>query len=241
MVAVLAAIESMDDASRAHAGVHPSAVVHETARLAPSVSVGANAVIEARVEVGADSVIGPGAVLRRRTVIGSRVIVHPNAVIGADGFGYVPHPERGLVKVPHVGRVVVEDDAEIGAGTCVDRAKFGETRIGGHVKIDNLVQIGHGCTVGAFSVICGQTGLAGSVRVGKGVTLAASVGIADNRSVGDGARLGARAGVMHDVPAGSDWIGAPAMPARDFMKLVALQRAMLKERSGAGRKGGAES
>jgi UDP-3-O-[3-hydroxymyristoyl] glucosamine N-acyltransferase len=130
--------------------------------------------------------------------------------------------------VPHVGDVVIGDGVEIGAGTCIDRAKLGSTTIGDGTKIDNLVQIGHNCEIGRSCIICGCSGLAGSVKLGDGVTIAANVGIADNLQVGDGATVGARAGVMDNIPAGEAWVGIPARPARETMKILAATK-MLPE------------
>lgn len=217
-----------------HATVDPSATVDPTASIGPGARVGAGAVVAARAavlanavvgngaKVGPDSVIQPGAVVQDGCVIGAGVILHPGVVIGADGFGYRPAPDgRGLVKIPHIGNVVIEDGVEIGANTTVDRGKFGSTVIGAGTKIDNLVQIGHNCRIGRSCIICGAVGLAGSVTLGDGVTLAGGVGVADNRVIGSGATVGAGSGVMDDIPARETWVGYPARPARTTMRLVA--------------------
>lgn len=218
-------------------GVHPTSVISPGAEISPEAHIGPHCVIgpDARVEagatlmsnisigaaasVGAGSVLHPGVVIYARSVIGARVIIHANTVIGADGFGYLPprQPGAGPVKVPHLGNVVVGDDVEIGAGVCIDRAKFGSTTIGQFTKIDNLVQIGHNCSVGRCCVICGHTGIAGSVRIGDYVSIGGKVGFADNLSVGDGASIGGGSLVHCDVPAGETWIGVPAGPAREAM------------------------
>lgn len=216
------------------ARVDPSASVADSASVAPGVSIGAHsivaehAVIHPGAVIGAEVLIGPrtvvhaNAVVRDRCVLGAGVVLHPGVVIGADGFGYRPDPAgRGLVKIPHIGNVVVEDMVEIGANTTVDRAKFGSTRIGAGTKIDNLVQIGHNCRIGRSCIICGMVGLAGSVTLGDGVTLAGGVGVADNRTIGPGATIGARSGVMDDIPPGETWVGYPARPARHTMRLIA--------------------
>ncbi len=223
-------------------GVHPSAVIDRTAelgadvRIGPGVNVGpaakvgagcrlhANVVVGAGAQIGAGCDIRSGVVIEDRCVVGDRVIIHPNAVIGADGFGYRPGG-AGLVKIPHAGAVRIGDDVEIGAGTTIDRGKLGDTTIGDGAKIDNLVQIGHNCRIGRFCIICGATGLAGSVKLGDGVTLGGGVGVKDNITIGDGAKVGARSGVMHDIPAGEAWLGAPAQPYRKQMRIFA---AMLK-------------
>lgn len=217
-------------------GQHPTAVVSPEAVVAPDACIGPHCVIEpgarigartrlvANVSIGAGVSIGdectlhPGVVVYARTVIGHRVIVHANAVIGADGFGYVSDQRgTGPVKVPHLGNVVVGDDVEIGASSCIDRAKFGSTRIGASTKIDNLVQVGHNCVIGTGCVICGHTGIAGSVKIGDGVTIGGKVGFADNISVGDHASIGGGSLVINDVPAHETWVGVPAGPAREAL------------------------
>jgi UDP-3-O-[3-hydroxymyristoyl] glucosamine N-acyltransferase len=148
------------------------------------------------------------------------VIVHPGSVLGADGFGYV-FDGQAHRKIPQVGRVVVEDDVEIGANVTVDRATLGETVIGQGTKIDNLVQIGHNTVVGADTIIVAQAGIAGSCRIGRRVVLAGQVGIADHVTVGDGAQIGSQAGVHRDVPAGTAMIGTPAMPGGAGLRALA--------------------
>ncbi|MCA1815697.1 MAG: UDP-3-O-(3-hydroxymyristoyl)glucosamine N-acyltransferase, partial [Acidobacteria bacterium] len=185
--------------------VHPSAVIDETARVHESARVGAcavvgkdveigagvmihpNATIYEGVKVGAGTVIHSGVALREGTVVGARVIIHNNAVVGSDGFGFAKDEERRWLKIPQTGRVVVEDDVEIGAGTTVDCASVGETRIRRGAKIDNLVQIGHSCTVGEDALVCAQVGLAGSSHVGARVILAGQAGVAGHLTVGDDA------------------------------------------------------
>ena len=216
-------------------GVHPSAVIHpsaliaETAHIGPCCTIGAGAavgegsVLVAQVHLGENAVVGaatrlePGVRVLDRCRIGSHCIVHAGVVVGADGFGYVPGP-RGLVKVPHIGDVVVQDHVEIGANSCIDRAKFGSTVVGMGTKIDNLVQIGHGCVIGRFCILCGQSGLAGSVTMGDGVVVGGRAAIADNLTIGDGARIGGGSGVGVDVPAGASFMGSPAMEAHEFRR-----------------------
>lgn len=150
-------------------------------------------------------------------------------VIGADGFGYRPAPDgRGLVKIPHLGNAVLDSHVEIGANTCIDRARFGSTRIGAGTKIDNLVQIGHNCRIGRSVVICGCTGIAGSVTIGDGVQIGGNCGIADNVTIGRGARIAAKTGVMHDVPEGITVAGLPAFPGRDYLRMIAALRKLAK-------------
>jgi UDP-3-O-[3-hydroxymyristoyl] glucosamine N-acyltransferase len=148
------------------------------------------------------------------------VIVHPGSVLGADGFGYVWDGQAHR-KIPQVGRVVVEDDVEIGSNVTVDRATLGETVIGQGTKIDNLVQIGHNTVIGPGSIIVAQAGIAGSCRIGRGVVLAGQVGIADHVTVGDGAKIGSQAGVHRDVPAGAGMIGTPAMAGDTGLRALA--------------------
>jgi UDP-3-O-[3-hydroxymyristoyl] glucosamine N-acyltransferase len=219
-------------------GVHPTAHVAPTARVSPEAHIGAFAVVSEGAavgrgavvhphafvgpacEVGEQSVLHPHVVLRARVTLGRRVVVHPGSVLGADGFGYV-FDGRTHRKIPQVGRVVVEDDVEIGANVAIDRATLGETVIGRGTKIDNLVQIGHNVVVGADTVIVAQTGIAGSSRIGRQVVLAGQVGIADHVTVGDGAQIGSQAGVHRDAPAGARLIGTPAMPAEQGLRALA--------------------
>lgn len=244
----LAIVSLLEDLAPAHAGPragrHPSCAVDPSAEVDPSASLGAgvvigpgarvgarsvlhaNVVLGAGVRVGAECDLRAGVVVEDRCVIADRVIIHPNAVIGADGFGYRPAPRSdaggpALLKVPHAGNVVVESDVEIGACTTVDRAKFGATVVGMGSKIDNLVQIGHNCVIGRNCVICGATGLAGSVTLGDGVTIGGGVGVKDGLIIGAGATIAARAAVMDDVPARETWVGYPARPAKETMRIVA--------------------
>ncbi|GDX78857.1 UDP-3-O-acylglucosamine N-acyltransferase [Deltaproteobacteria bacterium] len=194
--------------------IHPDARVDSSAVLHPGVVIGRD------VEIGADSVLFPNVVLYPGTRIGQRVRIHAGTVLGGDGFRYHP-TATGLLKVPHVGRVVVEDDAEIGANVCIDRGMLGDTRIGRGAKIDNLVQIGHNCEIGAYAILVSQVGLSGSVTVGPGAILAGQVGVKDHVVIGAGARLGARSAVHTDIPAGETWLGEPARPVREAMKVYA--------------------
>lgn len=224
-------------------GVHPSAWVHPEAvlgaevRIGPFVSVeqgaqiGDSVTLHAGVRiypeaiVGRDSVLHCNCVIRERCQIGQRVILHQGVSIGADGFGYRPDPQgRGLVKVPHIGTVVIEDDVEIGANSCVDRGKFGPTRVGRGTKIDNLCQIGHNSQVGQNCVIVALTGIGGSCQIGDDVKIGGCVGVLDHVKVGDGASLGARAGVIQDVQAGEVHIGYPAAPRQKVLRQWAAMR-----------------
>lgn len=222
-------------------GRHPTAVVDPSASIASSVCIGPHCVVEAGAvledgvvlvarafigrgsRIGAGTVLHPGVTVYERCKIGRGCILHAGVVIGADGFGYRP-TAAGLIKVPHIGDVVVGDQVEIGAGSCIDRGKFGSTSIGAGTKIDNLVQVGHNATVGRSVVLCGQVGLAGSCVIGDGALLGGQAGIADHLTVGPMARIGAASGVLEDVPAKSSWLGYPAIPSRDQMRYWAWLR-----------------
>ena len=211
-------------------GVHPRAEVHPSARVDPSATVMALAVVEAAAVVGArsvlwpgsyvgegsrlgeDCVLQPGAVVRERCLLGDRVLLQPGVVVGSDGFGFAFDPAGPAhVKVPQVGTVRIEDDVEVGAGSCIDRATTGETVIGRGTKIDILVQIAHNVRVGPLSIVCAQVGISGSTEIGAGVVLAGQVGIVGHVQVGDGARIAAQSGVPHDVRAGATIAGYPAV------------------------------
>jgi len=222
--------------------VHPSAVIDPTARLAKSVAIGACSVIgrnvfigdEVRIHpnvtiyddvtIGRGSVIHSGVAIRERTVVGERVVIHNNAVIGCDGFGYAKDEEKHWLKIPQTGRVVIEDDVEIGAATTIDRASVGESRIGRGSKLDNLVQIGHSCTVGEDTLLCAQVGLAGSSHIGNRVILAGQAGVAGHLTIGDDVVLTAKSATSHDIPAGKVISGIPAFDNKDWLRSTAAFR-----------------
>jgi UDP-3-O-[3-hydroxymyristoyl] glucosamine N-acyltransferase len=178
--------------------------------------------------VGADCLVYPNVVIRERCVVGDRVILQPGCVIGSDGFGFAFDPEgegQGPrhYKVPQAGIVVVEDDVELGANTCVDRATLGVTRIGRGAKIDNLVQLGHNVEVGPLSLLVAQVGVAGSTRLGMGVVAGGQVGIVGHLEIGAGAKFAAQSGIVNDVEAGETLAGTPARPVAQWRKnMVAL-------------------
>ena len=187
--------------------------------------IGANSFVGEQAVIGENSRLYPLVTVRERCIIGARVILHSGVVIGGDGFGYDFDPKTGRhIKIAHTGFVQVDNDVEIGANTTVDRARFGKTHIGEGAKIDNLVMIGHNVSVGAHSIIVGQTGVSGSTSLGKYVTLAGQVGLAGHLTIGDKAIVTAQSGINKDVPAGAILSGRHAMPAREALKLEALGR-----------------
>ena len=219
-------------------GVHPSAVVGRgvtigsDAAIGPFVQIGdgailgdrvtidANGVVGAGVTVGDDSHLYPGAALYAGTQLGRRVSIHANAVIGSDGFGYISSA-AGHAKIPHVGRCVIEDDVEIGAGTTIDRGSIDDTVIGAGTKIDNLVQIAHNVRVGRLCLIASQAGISGSARLEDGVVVGGQAGFQGHHTIGKGARIGGQSGVFGDVPAGETWSGYPARPHREALRTQA--------------------
>lgn len=222
--------------------IHPAAVIDPSATVAAGVAIGACAVIGRNVRVaegvcihphvtvyddvsiGKDSVIHSGVALRERTVVGERVIIHNNSVIGCDGFGYAKDEQKRWLKIPQAGRVVIEDDVEIGAATTIDRASVGESRIGRGSKLDNLVQIGHSCTVAEDSLLCAQVGLAGSSHIGSRVILAGQAGVAGHLKIGDDVVLTAKSATSHDIPAGKVISGIPAFDNKDWLRSTAAFR-----------------
>ena len=224
-------------------GIAPGAHVDSRAHVDPTASVASGAVVEAGCRVGArtvvsanatlcaDSVVGedawlsPGVVLGERTQVGDRVVLQPGVVLGGDGFGLLADESGRPVAMAQRGRVVVEDDVEIGANSTVDRATLDETRIRRGAKIDNLVQIAHNCDIGEGAVIVAQTGLSGGTVVGKGAVVMAQSGSAGHLRIGDGAFVGARAGLHRDVPDGARIFGSPQMEERAWHRVsVALKR-----------------
>jgi UDP-3-O-[3-hydroxymyristoyl] glucosamine N-acyltransferase len=216
--------------------VHPDAQVDPSAEVMPLAYVGAGAVVGARCILHPGAYVGPGArlgeecvlwpntVVRDRCVLGNRVVLEPGCVVGSDGFGFAfdPEGEEGSgarhYKVPQVGIVVVEDDVELGANVCVDRATLGVTRIGRGVKVDNLVQIAHNVEVGPLSLLIAQVGIAGSTKLGSGVIAAGQVGIVGHLTIGDGVKLLAQTGVTNDVEAGEVLAGSPARPRAAWLR-----------------------
>lgn len=226
-------------------GVHPTAVVAEDVEIPASCHIGAGVVIEsgAKVgegtvilpncylgqnsQVGAECLLYPNVVVRERCILGSRVILHPGVVIGADGFGY-KSSAAGHEKIPQVGIVQIDDDVEIGANSCIDRARFGRTWIQAGTKIDNLVQVGHNVEVGRGCILVAQCGVAGSTHMGNGVILAGQVGVTGHLRIGDGTIAMAQSGLSKDTMPGAVLMGSPAVDRRAFAK----ERMLVKQLDG---------
>ncbi len=217
------------------AWVHPQATVDRSATLYPGVVVASGAKIGPRtvlypgVFLGQDAVVGEDCVLysnvtvRDRCLLGNRVILQPGVVVGGDGFGFAP--DKGTYeKIPQVGNVILEDDVELGANTCVDRAALGSTRIGKGTKLDNLIQIGHNVVIGENSIIVSQTGISGSTQIGNHVVMGGQVGLAGHLKIGDHVTLATRTGVMEDIPEKGVYWGSPSSPMSVEMKNVAAYR-----------------
>ncbi|MBX7101679.1 MAG: UDP-3-O-(3-hydroxymyristoyl)glucosamine N-acyltransferase [Myxococcaceae bacterium] len=233
--------QALQPKNEAPPGVSPRAEVHPTAMVHPTAHVGAFAVVEAGAtvaehavisalayvgrgaQVGAHSVLHPHAVVYAGCVVGKRCVLHSGAVVGKDGFGFAfDAAAPGHVRIPQTGIARLEDDVELGAQSCVDRATFGETVVGQGTKVDNLVQIAHNVKVGAHSILCAQAGVSGSATLGQGVVLAGQVGVAGHITVGDLSRIGAQAGVAQDVEPGSTLLGAPAIEHRQFFRAATV-------------------
>jgi UDP-3-O-[3-hydroxymyristoyl] glucosamine N-acyltransferase len=226
------------------AGIHPSAIVDQSARLGARVSIQPHAVIEAGATIGDDAVIGAGTyvghetiigpksviyprvTIRERTRIGARVVIHSGAVIGADGFGFEPAEGR-YEKVPQLGIVQIDDDVEIGANTTIDRARFGRTWIQEGAKIDNLVQVAHNVVIGKHTVIAAQTGIAGSVRIGRQVLIGGQAGLIGHIEIGDNTAVGAQTGVSKNISGGA-WWDTPAVPLAQAKEQMAWVRRLGK-------------
>jgi UDP-3-O-[3-hydroxymyristoyl] glucosamine N-acyltransferase len=227
--------------------IHPSAVIHQSAKTGVGCKIGAgcyigkdvvigdhtliypNVTVMDNVCIGAHTAIWSGSVIRERSVIGSYCILHPNVSIGADGFGFTPAPDgKGLMKIPHIGNVIIGNGVEIGANSCVDRGKFSSTIVGDGCKIDNLVQIGHNCIMGRCCIMAGASGLAGSVTLGDGVVIGGGACISDHVTLGNGVQVGGQSGVINDFPDGAKVLGYPAIDSRDALKQWVLLRKMVK-------------
>jgi UDP-3-O-[3-hydroxymyristoyl] glucosamine N-acyltransferase len=229
-------------------GISPAAVIHPSAKIESGAIIEAGAVIGAGVEIGSGTVVAPTAVIGKQcrigrdgfvgpgssvqyALIGDRCIIHGGARIGQDGFGFVPGA-KGPERIPQIGRVIVQDDVEIGANTTIDRGAMADTVIGEGTKVDNLVQIAHNVRIGRGCIIAGNCGLSGSVVLGDFVMLGGRVGLSDHITIGTGAQIAAGSGLMDDVPAGQRWAGIPAVPIRDHFRQVSMLRSMAKNRKG---------
>ena len=216
-----------------NAWVSPTAKLGRDLTLYPFVYVGDRCSIGDRVTlypgvyVGEDSTIGEDSILYSNVsiypgaAIGKRVILHSGVVVGSDGFGYVKEGKKN-VRIPQIGKVEIEDDVEIGANTTVDRATFGKTILRRGVKIDNLVQVAHNVVIGEDSILCAQVGISGSTKIGSNVTLAGQVGVVDHVEIGDNVMVGAQAGVTHRLPPNQGYVGSPALPHREFLRVNAV-------------------
>lgn len=211
------------------ATVDPAACIADGAAVALGARIGARTVLYPGVYVGDNAIVGedcilyPNVTVRENCVLGNRVILQPGVVVGSDGFGFAPEGE-GYRKIPQVGNVVIEDDVELGANTCVDRAVLGTTRIGKGTKLDNLIQIGHNVEIGQHTVMAALTGISGSTKVGDHVVMGGQVGLAGHLKIGDGVTLATRTGVMEDIPEKGVYWGSPSIDMATEMKNVAAYR-----------------
>lgn len=208
----------------------PGAVIGPRAEIGSGSVIGANAVIGSEVRIGRDCSIGAGSVVTN-ALIGDRVIIHPGCKIGQDGFGFVMSG-RGHLKVPQVGRVIIQDDVEIGSGTTVDRGAIRDTVIGEGSKIDNMVQVGHNVSIGRHCVVVALTGISGSATLEDFVVLGARVGVNNQVTIGEGAQIAATSNVNGTVPPGARWGGTPAKPMKQwFREVTTLERLARQDRS----------
>ncbi len=215
-------------------GIHPTAVIHPSAKLGKDVHIGPYVVIDQGAEIGdetklyAFSYIGSGAVIgskcilyphavvREKCILGNRVILQPGAVIGSCGFGFITNAKGEHTKLDQLGIVEIDDDVEIGANTTIDRARYKTTRIGLGTKVDNLVQIGHNVTVGMHNIIVSQTGVAGSAKTGRNVVLGGQTGVVGHLEIADGVMIAARGGISKSLPKTGKYAGSPVMPLSDY-------------------------
>jgi UDP-3-O-[3-hydroxymyristoyl] glucosamine N-acyltransferase len=211
--------------------IEPGAVIGPCVEIGSGSVIGANTVIGAEVKIGRDCSIGAGTTISN-ALIGDQVIVHPGCKIGQDGFGFVMG-ESGHLKAPQVGRVIIQDNVEIGAGTTIDRGAIRDTVIGEGTKIDNLVQVGHNVSIGRHCILVAQTGISGSSTLEDFVVLGARVGLNNNVTIGEGAQLAATSNVHGDVPPGARWGGTPAKPVKQWFREMMMLERIARQKGGA--------
>ncbi len=234
------ALELFHPRQPAKPAIHPTAVIASSARIGPEAAVGPYVVVERNVRIGSRAVLHPHAVIEEGSQIGDdftahcgvtvchdshlgdRVTLHQRVTVGSDGFGFARRPDGSHKKIVQTGRVIIEDDVEIQAGSCVDRAAVGETRIGKGAIIDNLVQIGHAAKIGANTILCAQVGIAGSTSIGANCVLAGQVGVINHLKIGDSVVITAQSGVGHDVPDHAMVSGSPAFDNRRWLRSTAV-------------------
>jgi UDP-3-O-[3-hydroxymyristoyl] glucosamine N-acyltransferase len=234
------AAELFFQAPRYAPGVHPTAIIDSSARIGARACIGPYVVIDRDVTIGENCTLLPHVVIYRGVTIGdnffahahvsvrefcqigNNVLLHNGVVVGSDGFGFAKDDQGTWYKVPQAGKVVIEDNVEIQANSCIDRGSMGETRIGRNTKIDNLTQVGHNCMVAENSLLCAQVGLAGSTEIGRNVILAGQVGVAGHCKIGDGAVITAQSGIPGDVSAGSVISGFPGIDNKLWLRSVAV-------------------
>lgn len=220
--------------------IHPTAVIDPSARIGSGATIGPYVVIERNVQIGPGAVLHPhvviendsrigseftahcGATVCYGTEVGNRVTLHQRVTVGSDGFGFARRPDGSHKKIVQTGRVVIEDDVEIQAGSCVDRAAVGETRIGRGAIIDNLVQVGHAAKIGANTILCAQVGIAGSTSIGANCILAGQVGVINHLKIGNHVLITAQSGVGHDLPDNAKVSGSPAFDNRQWLRSTAI-------------------
>ncbi len=234
------ALELFHPPQPAKPAIHPTAVIDPSSRIGSGAAIGPYVVIERDVRIGSGAVLHPHAVIEERsrigdqftahcgvtvchgTHVGDRVTLHQRVTVGSDGFGFARRPDGSHKKIVQTGRVVIEDDVEIQAGSCVDRAAVGETRIGRGAIVDNLVQVGHAAKIGANTILCAQVGIAGSTSIGANCILAGQVGVINHLRIGDNVLITAQSGVGHDLPDNAKVSGSPAFDNRQWLRSTAV-------------------
>jgi len=205
--------------------VYPGAVIGDNVTIGDRCIIHPGAVLYPGVVIGDDTTIHANAVIRERCRVGRRCVIQPGAVVGSDGFGYAPDG-RGYYPIPQIGIVVLEDDVEIGANSCVDRAALEVTLIKRGTKVDNLVQIAHNCQIGEDTMLCSQVGISGSAKIGNHVTLTGQVGVAGHLTIGDNVMVGAKSGVPSSLEANAGYSGIPALPHKQWLRSMAVVAAL---------------